>query len=101
MWRGHKRLTLPPDALASLRGLREAQARAHGPGQIRSGWLCLDDSGEPMRPEAYSDSWARLCKAANVPVLPLHGARHTSVTRMLDAGVQPRIGPCGKGTIRH
>jgi hypothetical protein len=26
-----------------------------------------------------------------VPVLRLHSARHTSVSRMLDAGVQPRI----------
>ncbi len=40
-----------------------------------------------MRPERYSALWTRLCTAAGVPALPLHSARHTSVTVMRSMGV--------------
>ena len=42
-------------------------------------WQAHED-GRPIRPEWYSDEFARQCEAAKVPVIRLHDARHTSVS---------------------
>ena len=89
--RGARTLPVPADILAALRTLRDAQAATFGLRQIRTGWLAVDEAGEPHRPEQYSKLCARLCTAVGVPLLRLHSARHTSVSRILDADVQPRI----------
>ena len=85
--RGVRTLPLPPDIHAALRQLRKTQATRHGLAQARDGWICLDEHGQPMRPDRYSALWTQLCTADGVPVLPLHFARRTSVTRMRSMGV--------------
>jgi integrase len=89
--RGVRTLPLLPDLLAALRKLRDSQLAEFGATQIREGLIALDEAGEPIRPERYSDLWREACKAAGVPVVTLHGARHSAVTTMRDAGVPDHI----------
>jgi integrase len=85
--RGTRTLPLPPDVLTALRELRERQAAEFGFGQVRDGYLCLDELGQPMRPERWSRLWQQHCKAAGIPVVTLHAARHSSVSIMRANGV--------------
>jgi integrase len=89
--RGYRVLPLPPDVLTELRGLRDAQAAEHGFEQARTGWLVIDERAEPYRPERWSDEWRQLCRAAGVPPVSLHAARHSSVTAMRDRGVADHL----------
>jgi len=85
--RGRRTLPLPADVLSALRKLRESQAAEFGFEQVRTGYLAVDELGEPYRPERWSDLWTKLCTAAGVQAVTLHGARHSSVTAMRKAGV--------------
>jgi integrase len=85
--RGTRTLPLPADVLTALRKLRESQAAEFGFEHVRTGYLAVDELGEPYRPERWSDLWTKLCSAAGVQPVTLHGARHSSVTAMRKAGV--------------
>ena len=85
--RGYRTLPLPAEVLDALRGLKDRQAAEFGPGPIRTGYLVVDETGEPYRPERWSDEWRQLCRAAGVSPVTLHTARHSSVTAMRAAGV--------------
>jgi hypothetical protein len=50
--RGVRTLPLPADALVSLRAQRDAQAALFGFKQVRTGWLAVDEAGEPYRSRA-------------------------------------------------
>ncbi len=47
--------------------------------------------GEPLHPEAFSDAFGRLAKAAGLPRIRLHDLRHTAATLLLAAGVHPKV----------
>jgi integrase len=79
------------DMVAALRKLREEQAAEFGFEQARSGYPAVNEIGEAMRPERWTDMWREHCVAAGVPVVTLHAARHSSVTAMRDAGVPDHI----------
>jgi integrase len=88
--RSRRDLPLNPALVRALRATQRAQAAerlAFGPGYVDSGHVVADEAGQPLRPEVYGDRFARLAKAAGLPPMRLHDARHTSVTLMLDAGV--------------
>lgn len=85
--RGKRTLSLPSDVLTALRKLRRSQLEAFGAEQVRTGYLAVTETGEPMRHERWSDLWREHCKASGVPVVTLHAARHSSVTAMREAGV--------------
>ena len=51
--------------------------------------LAVDQLDEPIRPAAYSDEFARLCRAAGVPVIRMHSVRHTLALTMHRAGQAP------------
>ncbi len=51
--------------------------------------MALDAAGEPIRPEAYSDEFARLCKSAVVPLVRLPAVRHTLALTIHRAGTAP------------
>ena len=80
--KGERILPLPADELAALRVLREDHAAEFGFEHVRTGWLAVDEIGEPYRPERWSDLWREHCAAAGVKLVTLHAARHTSVTEM-------------------
>jgi integrase len=85
--RGTRTLPLPVDVLTALRKLREIQAAEFGFEHVRTGYLAVDELGQPYRPERWSDMWTKLCAAAGVRPVTLHAARHSSVTAMRKAGV--------------
>lgn len=75
-------------ALRSLRTVQTAERLAAGPAYDGAlGLVVVDELGRPLRPESYSDRFKRLAKAAGVPPIRLHDARHTSVTVMRSIGV--------------
>jgi integrase len=47
----------------------------------------VDELGEPIHPEWFSDEFDRLQRKAEVPRIVLHGARHTTLSLMEKAGV--------------
>jgi integrase len=89
--RGKRTLPLD-DALASaLRSLKARQARerleageaySSGCGECTEAHVVVDELGWPVRPKWYSDQFRNLAKAAGLPVIRLHDARHTCGTLM-------------------
>jgi len=84
---------LHPGTVALLRRLKARQAeeklaprRRWLPGE---GYVLVDRLGRPIRPEAYSDRFAVLCRAAGVPLVKLHSVRHTLALMMHRAGQAP------------
>ncbi len=84
--------TLPLDAAtaAALRALwvrQAAEKLAVGASYADTGWVVVDELGEPVHPEWYSDEFERVRKRAGVPRIVLHGARHTAISLMEKAKV--------------
>lgn len=87
---GLRRLPLDVASAAALRGLRTQQAAeklAAGTGYADSGYVVVDELGEPVHPEWYSDEFGRLAKRAGVKRIVLHEGRHTTLSLMEKAGV--------------
>ncbi|MEO6701317.1 MAG: site-specific integrase [Jatrophihabitantaceae bacterium] len=89
--RGSRTLPLPADLWRALSQLRDEQSTAFGTEQAVTGLIAIDEACRPMRPERWSDLWRAHCRAAGVPELTLHAARHSSVTAMRDAGVPDHV----------
>jgi integrase len=51
--------------------------------------VLVNPIGEPVRPEAYSDRFAVLCRQAGVSTVGLRDVRHTLATIMHRAGLAP------------
>ena len=78
-----KRLTpIPRPVLTSL---REWRAQSTGRGLV---WT---NHGRPINPRDDSAAWKELCARADVRTLRTHSARHTMVSTLLDAGVDPEV----------
>jgi integrase len=87
--RSRRTLPMPAHVMAALRALRTAQAAERlllGRAWSDTGLVAVSADGGPIRPETYSKTFARHCKAAGVPPIRLHDTRHTAATRMLDSG---------------
>jgi integrase len=48
--------------------------------------VSVHGDGSAIRPEWYTDEFQRQAKAAGVPVIRLHDARHTAASILLDSG---------------
>ncbi|PBC38451.1 hypothetical protein CJ179_38255 [Rhodococcus sp. ACS1] len=48
-------------------------------------------NGNPISPEADARAWAKALKRAELPPLPLHSARHTTATLLLESGIDTHI----------
>lgn len=84
--------TLPLDAAVAgaLRALKVAEAAeklAAGGAYVDSGFVVVDELGEPVHPEWYSDEFRRLSKRTGVKTIVLHEGRHTALSLMEKAGV--------------
>jgi integrase len=89
--RGRRTLPLDEALAASLRSLRARQAEerlaageAYSTGcpDCSGAHLVVDELGRPYRPESYGDRFATLARAAGLPTIRLHDARHTCGTLM-------------------
>lgn len=77
-----RHIPLPRPLLVALRAWREETT---GTG------LVWHDMGKPLLPRDDVKAWKELCGRAGVRALTLHSARHTMVTLLLDAGVDPEV----------
>jgi integrase len=80
---GKRKLPLDAATSAALRSLWVQQAKerlAAGAAYTESGRIVVDEIGEPVHPEWYSDEFGRLLKQAKLPRLVLHEARHTALS---------------------
>jgi integrase len=90
--RSARTLPMPPDVLAALRAFKTRQAEEHlaiGGDWPDTGLVAVNADGSPIRPETYSKAFAAQCVAAGVPVIRLHGVRHTAATMLRDGGTTP------------
>jgi integrase len=97
--RGRRTLPLDDALVAALRSLKTRQSEE----RLKAGeayQTCADCSGahvavnelgQPYRPEWYSDQFRELSKAAGLPVIRLHDARHTCGTLMHLRGVPTAV----------
>jgi integrase len=98
--RGKRTLPLDDALVTALRSLKAQQAKerleagsAYSPGCNDCGGahVVVDELGEPYRPEWFSDQFRNLAKAAGIPVIRLHDARHTCGTLMHLRGVPTAV----------
>jgi integrase len=73
--------------LDALQTRQREEMEAAGPAYANSGYVCADELGEPLHPDTYSDDFARLCRAAELPKIRLHDTRGTMNAILEQAGV--------------
>jgi integrase len=85
---GGRRLPVPAPMVAALREhLRRQAAERLAAGLAYDnpeGLLFVDEVGQPLDPERYSDWWLAHGKAAGLPRLTLHGARHVAASLLAE-----------------
>jgi integrase len=54
-----------------------------------SGLVVVDEVGDPLSPQVYSDRFRRLCATAGVPTIKLHNVRHSIAFWLHQLGVAP------------
>ena len=102
-------VALGPALVAQLHDHKARQERekaAAGVVYHDGGYVFCREDGEPYYPKYFTDQWAKACTHADVPVIALHDARHTSATTGADAGVpehvmQRRLGHADSRTTRE
>ncbi len=78
-------LPLSAPMVAVLKKAKKRQAAeklAAGPRYRDEGWVVCNKYGRPLHPDTISDKWAEAVKAAGLPYISLHPARHTALTLM-------------------
>ena len=92
--RSRRLVSLPPDALALLTGLKVKQREdreAVGLGWSESDYVFSHSDGRPFHPDTVTHSFAEIIKRSGLPHLRLHDLRHTHATMMMEQGVNPKI----------
>ena len=87
---GARDVPLDAATVAVLRAWRKKQMAdrlAWGSGWVESGLVFTRENGEPLHPDALTDTFEKLAFAAGLPPVQLHGLRHGHATYMLAAGV--------------
>ncbi len=87
---GERTVPLTADAVTALRRTRARQAEerlAAGEVYQECGLVAVDEIGRPVAPRWYGDRFKALSRAAGVPVVTLHTARHGYGSHLLDQGV--------------
>jgi integrase len=80
--------------LAVLRTRKRAEAEerlAAGPAWTDSGFIAVDQLGEPIQPESYSIEFKRICTRSGLVAIRLTDVRHSANSAMAAAGVPPSI----------
>ncbi len=88
--RSRRTLPLLADLSAALRRtrkIRQSEVLALGAPWDSEQLVAVDEALNPIRPELYSEWWGKMLASLGLEPITLHGARHGSVTRLLNAGV--------------
>lgn len=75
--------------LAGWRALQSAEYAAVGVED--PGWMFTTAAGKPVHPHAISQTFGRIVRRADVPVIRLHDLRHTHGTLLIAAGVPAKV----------
>ncbi len=93
--RGNRTIAIGPTTLAALRAWKRIQTTERL--QIGGGWqgdhglLVTNVDGTAPNPEAFSNLFAKLVRAAGLPPIRLHDLRHSYATAALAGGVPVKV----------
>lgn len=68
--------------LQATRARQAAEELTVGTAYRELGYVVCNEIGEPYHPDTLSKMWTKSVRAAGVPVIRLHDARHTRETTM-------------------
>lgn len=87
-----RRIDLDPTTIGVLTAWRTWQsAERTAAGLDPTEWMFTDLHGEPIHPQAMSQTFDRMVRRAPVPTIRFHDLRHTHATLLMDAGVPPKV----------
>lgn len=92
--KSQRQIALAPPTVAALREHRQIQLRerlALGAAWTDTGYVFVNEAGEPYHPHSFLSIFRRACAAAGVPRIRIHDLRHTIATLALQAGVHPKV----------
>jgi integrase len=92
--RSQRQIVLAPATVAALRQHRAEQLRerlALSEAWADTGYIFVEEAGQPYHPHSYLTMFRRACARADVPPIRLHDLRHTMATLALQAGVHPKV----------
>jgi integrase len=92
--RARRNVTLPAFALSALRAWRKDQAERQlllGEAWQDRGLVCDRGDGSPWDPSTFSHHVEALARRNGLPRFRLHDLRHAVATRLLEAGVHPKV----------
>lgn len=93
--RSRRTVAVPPFAVAELRRHRREQAERRlllGPAWADEDLVCDRGDGRPIDPETLTQMFRRVARRAGLPPgVRLHDLRHAYATRLLEAGVHPKV----------
>jgi len=91
-WRTVPVESMHPGTVALFRSLSARQAAdrlAAGSAYVDTSYVLVDALGQPIRPEAFSDRFAALCRSSGVPPIRMHDVRHSVALMLHRAGQAP------------
>jgi len=91
---GFRVVALDDETVGTLKAWRRTQTEERlllGAGWRDTGYVFTNELGEPPYPGQFTKWWNTAVKAAGVPRIRLHDARHTSATLLLRAGVPVKV----------
>jgi len=81
---GTRKVPIPPPLWTILEQHPRGDTNPHG-------LVWHHDDGRPIAPRADHSNWKAALAAADLPESPLHAARNTTATLLMEAGVDPKI----------
>lgn len=89
--KGQRLIPIVPSLHAALEQRHEAYEAERGGYEHDHGLVWPLPTGRPIDPKNDTAAWDGICRAAGVPDVELHSARHTTGTLLLEAGVDPLV----------
>ena len=93
--RGNRTIAIGPATLSALRAWKRTQTTERlqigGAWQGEHGLVVTNVDGTAPNPEAFSNLFAKLVRAAGLPPIRLHDLRHSYATAALAAGVPVKV----------
>ncbi|GLX01730.1 site-specific integrase [Microtetraspora sp. NBRC 16547] len=91
---GRRTVSVDPETTRMLAARKAEQRRARlavGPAYQDHDLVWCKSDGSPLSSERVTEGFKRLTRAAGLPVIKLHEARHTAATLALESGLNVKI----------
>ncbi len=82
------------DVLAALlahQQRQEDERQLAGSAWTETGYVFVQEDGQPYHPQRLTRMFAQVAKSAGVPVIRLHDLRHTCATLLIEAGIPLKV----------